>query len=83
MIASPSDPNSDSASFLKKDKYIALYNTVATGLAATANLSTTWFFTHHRRPDTYDDTILAVHPDESRRKKEAQQAELITQYEIF
>ena len=27
-----------SATILKKDKYIALHNTVATGLAATANL---------------------------------------------
>ena len=31
----------------------------------------------------YDNTILAVHPKVSRRKKEAQRAELITQYETF
>ena len=30
-----------SAAILKKDKYIALHNTVATVLAATANLATT------------------------------------------
>ena len=56
---------------------------MATGLAATSNLATTWSFTHPIRPDTYDDTILAVHTDVSCRKKEAQRAELITQYEIF
>ena len=72
-----------SAAILKKEKYIALYNTVATGIAATANLAITWSFTHPSRPDMYDDTILAVHPGVSRRKKEAHQAELITQYEIF
>ena len=72
-----------SAAILKKDKYIALNNTVATGLAATDNLETTWSFFHPSRPYTYDDTILAVHPDVSRRKKEAQRAELITQYETF
>ena len=72
-----------SAAVLKKDKYIALNNTVAISLAATANLVTTWLFTHPSCPDTYDDTILTVHPDVSRHKKEAQRAELITQYEIF
>ena len=72
-----------SAAILKKDKYIALHNTVATGLAATANLATTWLFVHPSRPDTYDDTILAVHPKVSRRKKGAQRAELITQYKTF
>ena len=72
-----------SAAILKKEKYIALHNTVATGIAATANLAITWSFTHPSRPDMYDDTILAVHPGVSRRKKEAHQAELITQYEIF
>ena len=72
-----------SAAILKKDKYIALHNTVATGLTATANLAITWLFVHPSRPDTYDDTILAVHPEVSWRKKEAQRAELITQYETF
>ena len=72
-----------SAAILKKDKYIALHNTVATGLADNANLATTWSFVHPSRPDTYDDTILAVHPEVSRRKKESQRAELITQYETF
>ena len=72
-----------SASILKKDKYIALQNTVATSLAATDNLATTWLFFHPSRPDTYDDTIFAVHPEVSRRKKEAQLAKLITQYETF
>ena len=56
---------------------------MTTNLAATANLETTWSFTHTSRPDTYDDNILAVHPDVSRCKKEAQHAELIIQYEIF
>ena len=68
---------------MKKDKYIALHNTVSTGLAANDDLETTWSFVHPSRPDTYDDTILAVHPDVSRRKKEAQRAELITQYKTF
>ena len=68
-----------SAAILKKDKYISLRNTVATGIAATANLATTWLFIHPSWSDTYDDTILAVHPKVSRRKKEAQRAELITQ----
>ena len=72
-----------SSAILKKDKYIALHNTVATGLASTANLATTWSFIHPSRPDTYDDTILAVHPEVSRRKKEAQRSELITKYETF
>ena len=72
-----------SAATLKKDTYIDLHNTLATGLSATANLATTWLFTHPRHPDTYDDTILVVHPDISRHKKEAQQADLITQYEIL
>ena len=72
-----------SAAILKKDKYINLHNTVSTGLAATAKLATTWSFIHLSRPDTYDDTILAVHPEVSLRKKEAQHAELITQYETF
>ena len=72
-----------SAAILKKYKYIALHNTVETGLAATANLVTTWSFIHPIRPDTYDDTIPAVHPDVSCRKKEVQRAEIITQYEIF
>ena len=67
-----------SAVILNKDKYIALQNTVTTSLAATYNLATTWSFVHPSRPDTYDDTILAVHPEVSRRKKEAQGAELIT-----
>ena len=31
----------------------------------------------------YDDTILSVHPDVSRRKKEAHRAAQITQYKIF
>ena len=72
-----------SAAILKKDKYIALHNTVATGLAATDKLETTWLFFHPSRPDTYDDTILALHPDVSWRKKEAQRAELVTQYKSF
>ena len=72
-----------SAAILKKDNYIAIHNTVATGLSATDNLDTTWSFVHPSRPDTYDDTILPVHPDVSWRKKEAQRAELITQYETF
>ena len=72
-----------SATILKKDKYISLHNTVATGIAATANLATTWSFTHPIQMETYDDTILAVHPGVSRYKKEAQLAELITQYEMF
>ena len=72
-----------SAAVLKKDKYISLHNTVATSISATTNLATTWSFVHPIRPDTYDDTILAVHPEVSRRKKEAQRAELITQYETF
>ena len=72
-----------SAAILKKDKYIALHKTVATGIAATNNLETTWLFVHPIRPDTYDDTIITVHPDVSQRKKEAQRAELITQYETF
>ena len=58
-----------SAAILKKDKYIALHNTVATGLAATVNLASTWLFVHPSRSDTYGDTILAVHPEVSRRKK--------------
>ena len=72
-----------SAAILKKDNYISLHNTVATGIAATANLMTTWLFIHPSQPDTYDNTILAVHPEVSRRKKEAQRAELITQYDTF
>ena len=72
-----------SASILKKDKYISLHNTVATGLAATNNLDTTCSFVHPSQPDTYDDTILAVHPDVSRRKKEVQRSDLITQYKTF
>ena len=67
-----------SAAILKKEKYISLHNTVSTGHAATTNLATTWSFTHPSRPYTYDNTILAVHPDVSRRKKEAQRVELIT-----
>ena len=35
-----------SAALLKKDKYIALHNTVSTGIAATSNLATTWLFTY-------------------------------------
>ena len=35
-----------SAAILNKDKYIALHNTVATSIAATANLTTTWSFVH-------------------------------------
>ena len=58
-----------SVAILKKDKYIALHNTVATGIAATSNLANTWSFTHPSRPDTYDDTILAVHPNVSCHKK--------------
>ena len=72
-----------SAAILKKGNYIDLHNTVATGLAATANLMTTWSFTHPIFPDTSEDMILAVHPDVSCHKKEAQWAEIITQYEIF
>ena len=72
-----------SAAILKKDHYITLHNTVATGLATTANLATTWLFIHPSQPDTYDDTILAVHPEVSRCKKEAQRAEIITQYDTF
>ena len=72
-----------SAAILKKDKYIALHNTMATGIAATANLMTTWSFIHLSRPDNYDETILAVHPEVSRRKKEAQRTELTTQCDTF
>ena len=72
-----------SAAILKKDNYIAFHNTAATGIAATKNLATTWSFVHPSRLDTYDDTILAVNPNVSRRKKEAQRAELITQYETL
>ena len=72
-----------SAAILKKDKNISLHNTVSTGITSTANLANTWPFTHPSRPDTYYDTILAIHPDIYRRKKEAQPAELITQYDIF
>ena len=43
-----------SSAILKKDKYIALHNTVATGISATSNLATTWLFTHSLRPDMYD-----------------------------
>ena len=68
-----------SASILNKDKYISLHNTLATVISDTENLYTTWSFVHPIQPDTYDDTILAVHPYVSRRKKEAQSAELITQ----
>ena len=72
-----------SAAILKKDKYIDLHNTVATCIAATTNLATTWTFIHPSWPDTYDDTILAVHPEVSCRKKKAQRDELITQYETL
>ena len=72
-----------SAAILKKDNYIGLHNTVANGLAATANLGTTCSLIRPSSPNTYDDTILAFHPKVSRRKKEAQRAELITQYETF
>ena len=72
-----------STAILKKDNYIALHNTVATGLTAKSNLATTWSFTHLIRLETYGDTILAVHHDIYQRKKEAQCAELITQYKIF
>ena len=71
------------AAILKKDKHIALHNTVATVISATNNLETTWSFVHLSRPDAYDDTILQVHTDVSRSKKEARRAELITQYETF
>ena len=71
-----------SAAILKKEKYIALHNTVATGLAAVANLAATWSFIHSSRPDTYDDTTLAAHADVSHHKKETQRADLITQYKI-
>ena len=72
-----------SAAILKKEKYIALHNTVETGLAVTVNLAATWLFTHPSRPYTYDDTIFVAHAELYRRKKEAQRAEIITQYEIF
>ena len=72
-----------SAAVLKKDKYIALHNTVATSLTASPNLATTWSFNHLSRLDTYDDPILSVHPDVYLRKKEAHPAEIITQYEIY
>ena len=55
---------------------------MSTFLSATTNLANTSSFTQPIRPDTYVNTILAVHPNVSRRKKEAYQAELITQYEI-
>ena len=71
-----------STAILKKEKYIALHNTVVTGIAATSNLATKWLFIRPSRLDTYDDTILAVHPDVSCHKKEAQRAELITQYKF-
>ena len=60
-----------SAAILKKDKYITLHNTVATGIYATNNLETTWLLVHPSRLDTYDDTILQVHTDVSgaRRKR--------------
>ena len=38
------------AALLKKDKYIALHNTVSTGIAATSNLATTWLLTYPSRP---------------------------------
>ena len=41
-----------SAAILKKDKYIALHNTVSTGLAATNNLANIWSFVHPIQPDT-------------------------------
>ena len=72
-----------SAAILNKDKYIALHNTLETGIAATSNLATTWLFIQPRRTDTYGKTILSVHPCVSLRKKEAQCAVLITHYEIF
>ena len=72
-----------STAILKKDKYIALHNTVVNGHSANEKLETTWSFLHPSRPDTYEDTILAVHIDVSRRKREAQRAELITQYETY
>ena len=43
-----------SAAILKKDKYIALHNTVETGIAENSNLATTWLFNHPSPPDTYD-----------------------------
>ena len=43
-----------SADILKKDKYISLHNTVATVIAATANLATTGSFVQPSRRDTYD-----------------------------
>ena len=72
-----------SAAILNKDKYIALHNTLETGIAATSNLATTWLFIQPRRVDMYDNNIFAVHPNVSLRKKEAQCSELINQYEIF
>ena len=42
-----------SAAILKKDKYIALHNTVSTGIAATSNIATTWLFTHPSQPYMY------------------------------
>ena len=56
---------------LNKAKYISFHKTVATGLYATDNLDTTWSFVHPSRLDTYDDTILQVHIDVSRLKREA------------
>ena len=40
-----------SAAILKNYKYISLHNTVATGLAATSNLATTWSFIHPSWPE--------------------------------
>ena len=67
-----------SVGILNKDKYIALRNTVVTGLVATANLADTCSFIHSSWSDRHDNTI-----EVSRRKMEAHCAELITQYKTF
>ena len=58
-----------SAAILKKYKYIALHNTVETGLAATAHLAAPWLFAHPSHPYTSDDTIFAAQAELYRRKK--------------
>ena len=68
---------------IKTPKFIALHDAAAANIATVGELDPNWVFDYPIRPDTYDPNIVGGMGDIARRRREAEQAESIAQYDLF
>ena len=70
------------AAVIKAPKYISLHNAAAANIAGVADLAAGWTFVHPTRPKLYP-TVAANASDNTRRKKEMEQKELVGEWDTF